>query len=453
MRSIGVIAGIALLTTAAVTATDVCVDNILETDVVADFKLTCPTGQVITEILFASFGDPSGTCADDDLQSTVCGSDATLQQKIDSGVKLTLDSICYGKNLCYWFEYIVGGSGNVSAVNLFGDPCPHMIKTLSVKAQCGQLPSAPAPPSNSIWSTDQALNMKNFVATNQLVSAMYGILESNSPYDFAMSNFQALQLDVTPTDATPWRFVPLITYEKQFSITYSGFSTALFGIMTKIQGLENYLVIAFRGTVSATDWIYNLDVASVPMPASLAPSTGEDYSKAYIHQGFNALYSGMQAMVQNGVADYKPQGIILTGHSLGCALATLAAYDLANLGYPVHSVYLFASPRVGNPYFVDLFTETVNRVGGQVYRIANSADIVTQLPASSLGDGSTGKYLHVATLAQTYEYVPKNDTVLGLSVGGFVSWAHSLDTYRQYAPQFIDVSSTVAEDDVSKVQV
>eukprot|EP00475_Leptophrys_vorax_P037590 TRINITY_DN649_c0_g1_i1.p1 TRINITY_DN649_c0_g1~~TRINITY_DN649_c0_g1_i1.p1 ORF type:complete len:453 (-),score=121.41 TRINITY_DN649_c0_g1_i1:40-1398(-) len=424
-------------------ATDVCVESLLEDFIVSDFQLTCPTGQVITNITFASYGAPTGTCADNNFQSVTCAlidpsnSWQAQQQKVDSNTQWTLDTLCYGKNSCYWYGYIV--QGNTTADDLFGDPCPHRIKWLSVRASCGSIvPQTVSAP--SIWSTDARPNLANFHATKEVVQVMYDIVDGTTPYQTLMNNFKSLQLDFTPTPTTPFRFVPLITYEKQFSIEYSGYTTAWFGIMSKLITEDGFIVIAFRGTLTATDWIYNADIQSVTLPDSLKPNKF-DGSEALVHQGFSALYTGMQGLVRAGVAAYNPKGIIITGHSLGSALATLAAYDLANQGYPVHSVYTFASPRVGNPYFVDLFSEVLGSVGGKMYRIANSADIVTQVPPAVLsvgGDGSTGKYMHVGGVDFTYEYIPKNDTVLGKSIGDFVEWAHSLDTYEKYAPTFLD---------------
>jgi hypothetical protein len=40
--------------------------------------------------------------------------------------------------------------------------------------------------------------------------------------------------------------------------------------------------------------------------------------------------------------------VVVTGHSLGGALATIAAYELSLAGYLVRGVFTFGSPRVGN---------------------------------------------------------------------------------------------------------
>jgi len=65
-----------------------------------------------------------------------------------------------------------------------------------------------------------------------------------------------------------------------------------------------------------------------------------------------------------------------TGHSLGAALATLAADLFAVKSSPAH-VYAFGSPRVGNSDFADGFNL---RFKGRAFRFVNHTDVVTHVP-------------------------------------------------------------------------
>src|SRR5262249_54451343 len=76
----------------------------------------------------------------------------------------------------------------------------------------------------------------------------------------------------------------------------------------------------------------------------------------------------------------------LTGHSLGAALATLAAARWA-AGHRVQGLYTFGSPRVGNAAFAAT-------VPGPCYRFVNNNDVVTRLPPPGLFAG----YRHVGVL-------------------------------------------------------
>ena len=72
--------------------------------------------------------------------------------------------------------------------------------------------------------------------------------------------------------------------------------------------------------------------------------------------------------------------IWMTGHSLGAALATLAADRYGN----VQGVYTFGSPRVGDGAFKKNFEV-------EAYRIVNNKDIVTRVPPP-------GRYKHVGDI-------------------------------------------------------
>ncbi|MBJ6361351.1 Mbeg1-like protein [Paenibacillus sp. GCM10012307] len=147
-------------------------------------------------------------------------------------------------------------------------------------------------------------------------------------------------------------------------------------------------VIAFRGTGTATEWISDL----------IARQTDYRYVKdgGMTHQGFTDIYRSLRGQLVELVSKV-PSGLPLfvTGHSLGGALATLAAPDLdASFNERKIKVYTYASPRVGDPTFVRMF----NRRIPVSVRVANKYDIVTQLPPLLYRSPKTEKtyiYLHV----------------------------------------------------------
>ena len=68
----------------------------------------------------------------------------------------------------------------------------------------------------------------------------------------------------------------------------------------------------------------------------------------------------------------------VTGHSLGGALAVLAASDLKMAGKNILHFYTFGAPRVGDPKFVQWFDA---KFGSQFKgRITHSHDPVPHLP-------------------------------------------------------------------------
>jgi hypothetical protein len=65
--------------------------------------------------------------------------------------------------------------------------------------------------------------------------------------------------------------------------------------------------------------------------------------------------------------------LVITGHSKGAALATLAAWRLWQEGRPVDAVYTFGGPRVGNAAFARSYP-------APLYRFENRDDPVPHLP-------------------------------------------------------------------------
>jgi hypothetical protein len=101
-----------------------------------------------------------------------------------------------------------------------------------------------------------------------------------------------------------------------------------------------------------------------------------------VHRGFERAIEEVWFDLLPYVTQLDSKGckIWMTGHSLGAALATLAAGRYGN----VQGVYTFGSPRVGNDEFKENWDV-------KTYRIVNNDDIVPRLPPS-------GIYVHVGEL-------------------------------------------------------
>jgi hypothetical protein len=69
----------------------------------------------------------------------------------------------------------------------------------------------------------------------------------------------------------------------------------------------------------------------------------------------------------------------MTGHSLGSAVCSLSAYHIAKVFSPekINKIYTFASPKSGNDKFVKQYNKMLEN---KTYRLANTKDIVTQVP-------------------------------------------------------------------------
>ncbi|MGE2815268.1 lipase family protein [Mycobacterium heidelbergense] len=181
------------------------------------------------------------------------------------------------------------------------------------------------------------------------------------------------------------------------------------------------VVIAIRGTEGILEWIHDAEFDLVPCPFLAGAGHTED--------GFTAMYESLTTgtapdspAVVNALAALafpRPAtSVTICGHSLGGALATLLALDVAaNTSFKAPTVYTYASPRTGD----SLFASTYDQVVINSYRIANRLDIVPALPPPI-------NYEHVLN---PYELNPIRLTPLPPKtlVKSTVACEHSLATY------------------------
>lgn len=144
--------------------------------------------------------------------------------------------------------------------------------------------------------------------------------------------------------------------------------------------LENdtYLFLGFRGT----------EVTSIKdIQSDCKATTKVCESGGKIHSGFDEAFSQIDVDVQQLLdkVEYKDKPLFITGHSLGGALATIAAKKLTHKG-GIAACYTFGSPRVGNISWA-LGIKT------PIYRIVNAIDPVTMLPPSGPTIEITAKIL------------------------------------------------------------
>lgn len=132
-------------------------------------------------------------------------------------------------------------------------------------------------------------------------------------------------------------------------------------------------LLAFRGTEqNLTDWTTDAKFDAADASAHGLPGK--------IHHGFADAFESIWPSLLTAINQLKGQRVLLhvTGHSLGGALATLAALRLARLRtFPVQSVHTYGSPRVGDQTFVREFDTTFS---GRSFRIVNNEDLVTRIP-------------------------------------------------------------------------
>ncbi|KAI1480206.1 hypothetical protein K445DRAFT_319885 [Daldinia sp. EC12] len=148
------------------------------------------------------------------------------------------------------------------------------------------------------------------------------------------------------------------------------------GHLTDIQGFvasddTNELIVAsIRGSHSIRNWI--ADLSFIPIPCHLADD-------CTMHVGFHTAWKEIEDELLDAITAAKEANpsykIVFTGHSLGGAVATVAAGYAREQGYEL-DLYTYGSPRVGNQAFVDFVTA---QPGGE-YRVTHLDDPVPRLP-------------------------------------------------------------------------
>jgi len=235
-----------------------------------------------------------------------------------------------------------------------------------------------------------------------------------------------------------------------------GMSAKLFSIdNTQAYVAENddHIIIAFRGTESPTsidglkDWLLTdaMNLLIVP-EGRLGHDLAAAGAGAKFHKGFvNAIAEIHEPLFQEVEAQFKrlDRPLWITGHSLGGALALLAAWLLKRRFIAVHQIYTYGAPMIGNQRACDAIDR---EFAGQISRYVNGKDPVPRLPGLSL---VANEFAHVQTerllgsdpmtsLAQFLGSIGSK-AIQGLIVGSLIDevWkyvidhvsAHSLDNY------------------------
>lgn len=140
---------------------------------------------------------------------------------------------------------------------------------------------------------------------------------------------------------------------------------------------ETDLVLAFRGSDENREWLHAMACNQIPGPVGR------------VHEGLAAALDTvwqpiMAAFYDTAALDKR---IWICGHSLGGALATLAAFRLTHEGFQPHFAATFGAPRVLDPAAARAFTTPL-------YRVVNSDDLIPDFPWPTLLD----TYTHVGEL-------------------------------------------------------
>jgi triacylglycerol lipase len=150
------------------------------------------------------------------------------------------------------------------------------------------------------------------------------------------------------------------------------------------------LFIIFRGTINIGEWMQDFDVSqksyTLPIIKNSTKNKNNNIQSMFslspgnivkIHSGFIDVYTKFRLELLNKVKIIKPSTIIVSGHSLGAAVATIVGTELYMKGYDT-IIYNYASPKVGN----EVFSKVIKDNSIPLYRHVNTSDIIPTLPPS-----------------------------------------------------------------------
>lgn len=203
---------------------------------------------------------------------------------------------------------------------------------------------------------------------------------------------------------------------------------------------DDHIVAAFRGTEAPTsieglkDWLLTDAVNLLILPEG---DLGTDFVAAGVgarfHQGFMRALAEIWEQVFAAVDEERKKSdrpLWITGHSLGGALALLAAWRFKRKFISVHQVYTFGAPMVGNVEAAQAFDR---EFPDKIFRYVNGPDPVPKLPTVSL-------------VANRYGHCGRE-----VALGAVAAAASAVDFMQQMAAKTVDgVLNASLIDDVWK---
>ena len=149
------------------------------------------------------------------------------------------------------------------------------------------------------------------------------------------------------------------------------------------------IIVAYRGTKNPKqlleEALFSLFVRKVPFEAG-------GHVEEYFYNAHNRLYKQVKTNVLLLKSKHPGYKLLVIGHSLGGAIASLASISLVyeNITQSDHlTLYTYGMPRVGNRKYA----ETHDRLVPNSYRLVHHRDIVPHIPFIS-ENKTSGPYHH-----------------------------------------------------------
>lgn len=209
-----------------------------------------------------------------------------------------------------------------------------------------------------------------------------------------------------------------------------------------VTGDKSKIILSFRGTEGKIkDWVTDAKIVQ--------ENWTDNNPLGEVHKGFYSALTSIWDEVSSEIITLRTnnQSIWLTGHSLGAALATLAAATL-RLQQPeveINGVYTFGQPRLGDRTFSKNYNSELKKI---TFRCVNNNDVVTRVPPQMLDYSHVGRLMYfdsdgtlhadnsLSWWAKFWDRVEgRFKDVLDLTPDGIGD--HSMDVYQQLSEKNI----------------
>jgi hypothetical protein len=168
-----------------------------------------------------------------------------------------------------------------------------------------------------------------------------------------------------------------------------------------VASCSDLVLVCFRGTESTADWLSNLKV--IPKAVNELGSS--------VHAGFWEQFEALRPQLERLISPHRQLPLLVTGHSLGGAIAALAATSWA-ASSNLRALYTYGQPAVARDRALDQLAEAL---GGHYHRLVNDSDIVPRVPP---GYRHAGNLLHFNSKGSLVRNAAAQEVAFNSAVGG-----------------------------------
>lgn len=248
--------------------------------------------------------------------------------------------------------------------NDFETDNPKELKKWIFSLPLGKVTLLQEPPSPFPFSIEEKVAVEKEICSPQ---EAFSSLQSPPPWDELAAYLSIFAEKVYQPEETVKSFV-----QEQDADSFCWFTDGITSVTAFGCVMHGHPVLCFRGTQTFRQWI--IDALILPWGLPIR------------HMGFNLAWKVVQKKVREWLNSIpSDKGIILTGHSLGGAMAFLAAYDLYDCG--VDAVITFGAPRPAMAGFrddyrfrVDLSSDNPKPLDQLTQRYTHETDLVSRVP-------------------------------------------------------------------------